>query len=118
MAPRIVVRRERTLEPAADLEVVALAADGGPLGPVAGQAEVVDIDRRGFHPVAEVDALLRRLDLVDGDLRGGGQRGRQGGDQDEERIKSFHCEEFTIDDESRQPQIYEFIYKIVNFVRR
>ena len=69
--PRIVVRRDGPLQFPSDLEVVALLADRGALGPVAGPAEVFGIDARRFHLVAETHPVRPHGGLVDRDLRRG-----------------------------------------------
>ena len=87
--PGVIVRGERALQPAAEFELVALLADGGPLGPVAGTVEIGDVDRRGLDRVAESHILLPGVHLVDGKLgRSGGRRGERR--QKQKQRMEFH----------------------------
>ena len=86
--PGVVVGGERALQPAAEFELVALLADGGPLGPVAGPVEIGHVDRRGLDRVAESHVLLAGIHLVDGKL------GRSGGRRSERRQKQKQRMEF------------------------
>ena len=63
--PGIVVRSQRSLQAAAQFEVVALLADCGALGLVAGEAEIIGIDGRGLQPVAERHVPPFGIDFVD-----------------------------------------------------
>ena len=98
--PGVVVRGQRSLQAAAEFKVVALFADGGTLGFVAGQAEIIGIDRGGFKPVAESHALLFGVDFVDGNLRRSRDRHRQDRRQRENQVKMFHSEAIVFDFQS------------------
>ena len=79
--PRIVVGGQRSLQAAAEFEVVALLADSGALSLVTGQVEIIDIDGGGLQLILESHALLLGIDLVDRNLsrsrNGREQKGRQ-----------------------------------------
>ena len=89
--PRVVVGGERTLEARAYFEVVALLADGGPLGAVACPVEVGQVDRRGLELVAEGHLLLFGIHLVNRYL-GGGRKGQAEGREQQQRSNVFHNE--------------------------
>ena len=80
--PRVVVRGKRALHPAVEFEVVALLADRGTLGTVAGAAEItLCIDRRGADFVFEDSFRGVGLDFVDRDLCRHGIAYRQGAEE-------------------------------------
>ena len=111
--PRVVVGGQRTLQAAAELEVVALLADGRTFGLVTGQIEIVDVDGGGLQLILKSHALLLGIDLVDRNLGRSRNGHEQEGRQCEDRVKMFHSEAILL---IFKVQIYEFIYKILNFV--
>ena len=101
------------MQAAAEFEVVALLADSGALGLVTGQVEIIDIDGGGLQLILESHALLLGIDLVDRNLSRSRNGCEQKGRQCEDREKMFHSEAILL---IFNVQIYEFIYKILNFV--
>ncbi len=78
--PRIVVRGERSLQTAAELQLVALLADGGALGTVAGAVEILHLHGDRPDRIVESHLVLPHVDLVDrklGRSNGSSQKGRQ-----------------------------------------
>jgi len=78
--PRIVVRGERSLQTAAELQLVALLADGGALGTVAGEVEILHLHGDRPDRIVESHLVLPHVDLVDrklGRSNGSSQKGRQ-----------------------------------------
>ena len=79
--PRVVVGGQRTLQAAAEFEVVALLADGGTFSLITGQVEIVDVDGGGLQLILESHALLLGIDLVDRNLGRSRNRCDQGSRQ-------------------------------------